>query len=59
MNHYAVASQSDGNGFIFKALHGLPIKGKLDFFALFKGSQNGMFFNAHDDMSSFKKMPKV
>jgi hypothetical protein len=51
MNHYAVAPQSDGDGFIFKALHGLPIKGKLDFFALFKGPQNGMFFYAHEEIS--------
>jgi hypothetical protein len=55
MNHYAVASQSDGDGFVFKTLHGLPIKGKLDFFALFKGSQNRVLFYAHDDMSCLKK----
>jgi hypothetical protein len=51
MNQYAVASQSDGDGLIFKALHGLTIKGKLDFIALFKGFQNGVFFYAHDDVS--------
>ena len=49
MNQYAVASQSNGDGFVFKAFHGIPIKGKLNFFALFKGSQNGMFFYAHDN----------
>ena len=51
MNQYAVASQSDGDGLIFKALHGLTVKGKLDFITLFKSSQNGMFFYAHDDLS--------
>jgi hypothetical protein len=51
MNQHTVAMQSDGNGFIFKTLHGLTIKGKLDFVSFFKGSQNGMFFYAHDDMS--------
>jgi hypothetical protein len=54
MNQNAVASQSDGDGFIFKPLHGLPVKGELDFFALFKGSQNGVFFYTHDDMSRVK-----
>jgi hypothetical protein len=50
MNQHPVASQSNGDRFIFKTFHGLPIESKLDFFALFKGSQNRVFFYTHDDM---------
>jgi hypothetical protein len=59
VNQYTVASQGNGDGFAFKTLHGLPVKGKPDFFALFKSSQNGVFFYAHDDLPRLIKMPEI